>query len=92
MASLKSASRLALAWCALWGAAVQPFFIGQLRSFVARAQRHRIQLSVNGTKTVDYRETEKDIAKRGIIGLQIHVGKPLEAWSERSADNKALAC
>ncbi|HEY2837541.1 MAG TPA: DUF1080 domain-containing protein [Pirellulales bacterium] len=45
-----------------------------------RAQGKRIQLWINGLQTVDYTEMEKDIAERGVIGLQIHGGPPSEAW------------
>lgn len=41
---------------------------------------NHIQIFVNGEKTVDYTETDDDIPKHGIIGLQIHSGKPSEAW------------
>ncbi len=44
------------------------------------AKDNHIQIYVNGTKTVDYNEQDKDIAKSGIIGLQIHSGQPAEAW------------
>ena len=40
----------------------------------------RIQIFVNGKQTVDYTETDESIPKFGIIGLQIHGGKPSEAW------------
>lgn len=40
----------------------------------------RIQISLNGTRTVDYLETDDDIPEVGVIGLQIHSGKPAEAW------------
>jgi hypothetical protein len=46
---------------------------------VIRCQGPRIQLWVNGVKTVDYTETEKDIPQTGKIALQIHGGKPAEA-------------
>lgn len=39
-----------------------------------------IQIFVNDVKTVDYTEQDEDIAKYGVIGLQIHSGKPTEAW------------
>ena len=38
------------------------------------------QIFVNGKKTVDYTEADEKIPKFGIIGLQIHSGKPSEAW------------
>lgn len=40
----------------------------------------RIQISLNGTRTVDYLETDDNIPDVGVIGLQIHSGKPAEAW------------
>ena len=43
-------------------------------------QGPRIQIFVNGQRTVDYTETDADIPRSGIIGLQIHSGKPTEAW------------
>lgn len=39
-----------------------------------------VQIWVNGFKTCDYQEKGKEIAKSGIIGLQIHSGPPAEAW------------
>ncbi len=43
------------------------------------AEGPRIQLFINGRQTVDYTETEPDIAQRGRICLQIHSGPPGEA-------------
>lgn len=43
--------------------------------FVIRCEGNRIQIWLNGYRTVDYTETD-DVAKSGIIGLQIHGGKP----------------
>ncbi len=48
--------------------------------YVIRCEGPRIQLTLNGVKTVDYVEQDEDIARRGIIGLQIHGGPPSEAW------------
>jgi hypothetical protein len=48
--------------------------------YVIRAEGKRIQLWLNGTKTVDYTEADDDIAATGILGLQIHGGPPSEAW------------
>ena len=47
--------------------------------FVIRCEGDHIQIWLNGLKTVDYVEKE-DVAKRGILGLQVHGGKPAEAW------------
>ncbi len=43
-------------------------------------QSPRIQIFVNGQRTVDYSETDAEIADVGVIGLQIHSGPPAEAW------------
>ena len=43
------------------------------------AKGAHIQLFLNGQLTVDYTEKDKDIDRRGIIGLQIHSGPPTEA-------------
>lgn len=45
-----------------------------------RCEGPRIRLSINGVQTVDYTETDTKIPATGIIGLQIHGGKPSEAW------------
>jgi len=54
------------------------FKAGDWNEFVIRCQGKRIQIWLNGFQTVDYTEKE-DVAKTGIIGLQIHGGKPAEA-------------
>ncbi len=46
-------------------------------SYVIRAQGNRIQLTLNGVKTVDYREEDEAIARDGIIALQVHAGGSL---------------
>ncbi|QDU29915.1 hypothetical protein ETAA8_50320 [Anatilimnocola aggregata] len=46
---------------------------------VIRCQGPRIQLWVNEVPTVDYSETEPNIATTGKIALQIHGGKPAQA-------------
>jgi len=53
--------------------------IGDWNEYVIRCQGPRIQFWVNGVQTVDYTEQEKDIPRRGIIGLQIHGGAPSQA-------------
>jgi hypothetical protein len=47
--------------------------------FVIRAQGSRIQIWLNGFKTIDYQEEEPGIAQSGVVCLQIHSGKPSEA-------------
>jgi hypothetical protein len=46
---------------------------------VVRCEGPRIRIWVNDVATVDYTETEPNIAKTGIIGLQIHGGAPAVA-------------
>jgi hypothetical protein len=48
--------------------------------YVIRAEGPHIQLWINGSQTVNYTEPDDAIARRGIIGLQIHAGAPSEAW------------
>ncbi|HEY1172352.1 MAG TPA: DUF1080 domain-containing protein [Verrucomicrobiae bacterium] len=45
-----------------------------------RCEGARIQLLVNGKKTVDYTEEDATIPRYGIIAVQIHSGPPTEAW------------
>ena len=46
---------------------------------VIRCEGPHIQIWVNGEKTVDYKEEEKDIAMKGKIAVQIHGGEPAQA-------------
>lgn len=46
---------------------------------VIHCQGPRVQIWVNGLATVDYTEQDRNIAAKGIIGLQIHGGEPAEA-------------
>jgi len=45
-----------------------------------RAEGKRIQLFINGLKTVDYTEADPNIEESGVIAVQIHGGPPSEAW------------
>jgi hypothetical protein len=45
--------------------------------YVIRAEGNRIRLTLNGVATVDYREEDEAIARKGIIALQVHSGGPL---------------
>ncbi|HEV7279296.1 MAG TPA: DUF1080 domain-containing protein [Pirellulaceae bacterium] len=49
---------------------------GQWNDFVIRCEGPRVQIWLNGVQTVDYEEKDADIARRGIVGLQIHGGEP----------------
>ncbi len=48
--------------------------------FRIRSNGPRIQIWLNGQKTVDYTEQDENIDRSGVIGVQIHGGKPAEAW------------
>jgi hypothetical protein len=50
-------------------AALKP---GQWNDYRIRAEGNRIQIWLNGVQTVDYQETDPQIAKDGIIALQVH--------------------
>lgn len=52
---------------------------GVWNDFVIRCQGPRVQIWLNGVQTVDFMEKDDKIARRGIIGLQIHGGAPAEA-------------
>jgi hypothetical protein len=46
---------------------------------VVRCEGPRIRIWVNGLQTVDYTEADESLERTGLIGLQIHGGKPAEA-------------
>jgi hypothetical protein len=52
---------------------------GDWNDLVIRCEGPRVQLWVNGLKTVDYTEPDATISRTGRIGLQIHGGAPAEA-------------
>lgn len=45
--------------------------------YVIRAEGDHITLKLNGVTTVDYHEPDKDIARDGLIAVQVHSGPPL---------------
>jgi len=47
---------------------------------VLKCKDNHIQVWVNGYQSVDYTEDDESIAKKGIIGFQIHAGAPTEVW------------
>lgn len=47
--------------------------------YLIRAQGRKIQLFINGLKTVDYTEPDEAIEQKGVIAVQIHGGPPSEA-------------
>ncbi|MEX0936397.1 MAG: DUF1080 domain-containing protein [Pirellulales bacterium] len=50
---------------------------GEWNDYVIRAEGTRIQIWLNGVKTVDYVERDSDIDDKGVIAVQIHGGGPL---------------
>ncbi|TWT95738.1 3-keto-disaccharide hydrolase [Neorhodopirellula pilleata] len=40
----------------------------------------QIEIYLGGQRTIRYTETDPEIARSGVIGLQIHSGPPAEAW------------
>jgi hypothetical protein len=52
---------------------------GDWNDYEIRAEGKRVQLLINGTKTVDYTEPEDAIPLFGLIGLQVHGGGKTEA-------------
>lgn len=45
-----------------------------------RCEGSRVRLWINGVLTVDYTESDPEIARSGIIAVQVHSGDPTEAW------------
>ena len=45
--------------------------------YAIRAEGDHITLKINGVTTVDYKEPEAEIARSGIIALQVHSGGPM---------------
>lgn len=61
-------------------AVLKAFKNGDWNEFRIRCEGQRIQIWLNGRQTVDYTEKDEEIDRDGVIGLQIHGGKPAEAW------------
>lgn len=55
---------------------------GEWNELRVRAECNRIQIWLNGFKTVEYTETEPEskVPRNGRFGLQIHSGPPAECW------------
>jgi mono/diheme cytochrome c family protein/glucose/arabinose dehydrogenase len=51
---------------------------GEWNSYELRVEGPRIRLTLNGTLTVDFTETDAGIAREGLIALQIHGGAKSE--------------
>ena len=53
---------------------------GEWNDYVIRAEGPRIQLWLNGVRTVENTEEDPSIDTTGVIAVQIHAGPPSEAW------------
>ena len=53
--------------------------VGEWNDYVIRCEGPRIQLWINGLKTVDYTEADAKIPQKGIVAVQIHGGGKAEA-------------
>jgi len=59
--------------------------IGGWNDYKIQAEGNRIQLFLNGQKTVDYKEPDQKIPQNGFIGLQIHgAGKAKVSYKDIS--------
>lgn len=54
--------------------------MSEWNEYVIRCEGPRIQLWINGLKTVDYTEADAKIPQKGIVAVQIHGGGKAEAW------------
>lgn len=51
---------------------------GEWNEYTIRAEGDHVVLKINGTTTVDYREPDANIARSGVIALQVHSGGPMK--------------
>ena len=51
---------------------------GDWNEYTISAKGDHIVLKVNGVTTVDYKEPDAEIARKGIVALQVHSGGPLK--------------
>lgn len=59
--------------------------LGEWNDYLIYAKDGHIQLFLNGAQTVDYTESDPDIPKYGLVGLQIHgAGKALVSYKDIS--------
>lgn len=58
----------------------EPVRMNDWNDYRIRCEGRCIQLWINGVQTVDYTEQDANIERKGIIGLQVHSGAPMEAW------------
>jgi len=58
----------------------EPVRTNDWNDYRIRCEGKRIQLWINDVQTLDYTEEDTDIEQKGIIGVQVHSGAPMEAW------------
>lgn len=51
---------------------------GDWNEYTIRAQGDHVVLKMNGITTVDYREPDANIARSGVVALQVHSGGPMK--------------
>ncbi len=51
---------------------------GDWNEYTIRAEGDHVVLKINGVITVDYREPDAEIARSGILALQVHSGGPMK--------------
>jgi len=58
----------------------EPVRVNDWNDYRIRCDGKRIQLWINDVQTVDFTEQDPAIEQKGIVGLQVHSGAPMEAW------------
>lgn len=48
--------------------------------YVIRCVGPKVELFINGARTIEYTESEAAIPRTGLIGVQVHSGPPCEVW------------
>ena len=58
----------------------EPVRANDWNDYRIRCEGKRVQLWINDVQTIDYTEEDQNIEQKGIIGVQVHSGAPMEAW------------
>lgn len=58
----------------------EPIRMNDWNAYRIRCEGTRVRLWINDVQTIDYTEEDPNIEQKGIIGLQVHSGAPMEAW------------
>lgn len=57
-----------------------PYCASDWNEYVIRCEGRRVRIWLNGVQTLDFIEPDENIPMSGHIAVQIHEGKPCEAW------------